>query len=571
MHYEDFVLHLDATGDGKGVARVVSSPAGEAEGHFEVPCAASGDLPHLVRDTAEYFTRTRERRGGRKNGLRNVALEAGDDPPPPSLRLLGKCLFDAVFVGEVRSRLDQSLGYVRATPDTGLRLRIQTSVADAQAVRLHCLPWELLYRADEGAYLGLDPRTPIVRHLRVAQPPRRCPSPGTLRVLALSSSPDGLGALGLDAEQKDLADAWHTVQGVEVEPFDNAEICQLRDHVRAKDVAVLHFMGHGELPRSGSAGVLFFENARGEPVAVDGSVLADQLRDCTSLRLVFLNACESAAVATSGFGSGVATAFLEAGVPAVVAMQFPVSDDVALAFCRTVYRRLAAGQAIDEAVVEGRLAIRSQFPTSMEWATPVLFLRSLDGRVIEFQRPQPGLPPEPPAAAASHAKSSRSWMAGVAITGAMILVPMAGRFLPERQTPPGAAPADTTIQPAISTPPDSTTAEQTTGTGSAATLDQLPERPPPRDQKPAAPTSHTIADGESVYLAEIATDVTASFNTDFSTTYLELTLAPDGGNMMRKSMLKPETLVLEGSGKAVHVLGIDWNNRTVRVKARTPG
>ena len=46
------------------------------------------------------------------------------------------------------------------------------------------------------------------------------------------------------------------------------------------------------------------------------------------------------------------------GMPAVVAMRGPVPDIAAVAFSRTFYQRLAAGDPIEAAVTEGRLAIQ---------------------------------------------------------------------------------------------------------------------------------------------------------------------------------------------------------------------
>jgi hypothetical protein len=66
-------------------------------------------------------------------------------------------------------------------------------------------------------------------------------------------------------------------------------------------------------------------------------------------------------------------------------MQRPIGDTAAIAFSDAFYRRLAAGDSVDEALVEGRQAIHSEVPNSIEWATPALFVRVPDGTV--FQRP----------------------------------------------------------------------------------------------------------------------------------------------------------------------------------------
>ena len=49
-------------------------------------------------------------------------------------------------------------------------------------------------------------------------------------------------------------------------------------------------------------------------------------------------------------------ALLEAGLPAVVAMQYKIWDEAAVAFSRSLYQALAVGLSLDEAVSAGRLA-----------------------------------------------------------------------------------------------------------------------------------------------------------------------------------------------------------------------
>ena len=68
--------------------------------------------------------------------------------------------------------------------------------------------------------------------------------------------------------------------------------------------------------------------------------------------------------------SSVAPALLMAGVPAVVAMQFPIFDDSAIAFSKAFYQRLAAGELVETAVAEGRLAIYNNSRDLFDWRRP---------------------------------------------------------------------------------------------------------------------------------------------------------------------------------------------------------
>jgi hypothetical protein len=121
--------------------------------------------------------------------------------------------------------------------------------------------------------------------------------------------------------------------------------------------------------------------------------LVNKIADSLTLRLIVLNACESAA-SGDGFDpfAGVATSLVLGGLPAVVAMQSPISDQAAIAFSQAFYQRLAAGDPVDAAVAEGRQAVHSADRDNFEWATPVLFMRTPDGELypekdIVAQRP----------------------------------------------------------------------------------------------------------------------------------------------------------------------------------------
>jgi hypothetical protein len=82
--------------------------------------------------------------------------------------------------------------------------------------------------------------------------------------------------------------------------------------------------------------------------------------------------------------AGISAALVMAGVPAVVAMQFPISDRAAIEFTNCLYPRLAQGYPLDSAIAEARKAIRIADRKSLEWATPVLFMRTPDGRLFDI-------------------------------------------------------------------------------------------------------------------------------------------------------------------------------------------
>ena len=107
-----------------------------------------------------------------------------------------------------------------------------------------------------------------------------------------------------------------------------------------------------------------------------------------SLRLVVLNACEGAKGGREDILSSTAATLVQSGLPAVLAMQYDITDGAAVELAESFYDALAAGVPVDTAVTEARNAVSLANEHSLEWGTPVLYLRSADGNLFI-------LPPSP--------------------------------------------------------------------------------------------------------------------------------------------------------------------------------
>lgn len=381
---------------------MLASPAGEGEAPFRLP-GTPGEWLHL--------------RSGLARSLRHLVPEEGS-PASGAPWQTGEALFRALFSGQPGLLLAHSLG---SSGERGLRLRLRfrLDTDDPRLALLHSLPWELLYKADSRDFLGLSRQTPIVRSLEVPRPVPALPLPSPLRILAVPALPEGTVHLDLDLERRNLEEAWAAHPDVEIVLLDKPGPSGLRQALLEAPFHVIHFMGHGEMDPATGRGVLFFAGVDGTRIRVSGESLAALLKDVRTVRLVFLNACESGRTpdgAEVDPFAGVATALVLGGIPAVVAMQLPVSDAAAIVFSRTVYERLAAGDLLDAAVAEGRLALYTEFPDSVEWAVPVLFSRIPDGRLfrrsgltgsreIVRRTMQPALPA---------LRRARRWLAGAA-------------------------------------------------------------------------------------------------------------------------------------------------------------
>ena len=312
---------------------------------------------------------------------------------------LGKVLADLLFPAGVRGFLDRSRE--KLAKDEGLRVRLKL---DQYA--LVDLPWEYVYLPSPGTsanyqgadgFLVLDRGISLVRYEILGQAPGVLDpvSGGALRLVALSASPKeaGLATLNLATEQQNIEQALKDLNGIQVEFYPDATIATLLDAV-AHDVHIFHFAGHGKFEGDlGAAygtiegqGYLLLTNAAGQPARLSGEKLAINLKG-RGIRLAILGACEGGRRDEINPWTGVAPALTKASIPAVVGMQYTIRDANAVAFSRQFYRALAAGQPIDAAVTEGRLAIFNQTDDSeRDWGVPVLYLRAEEEEGVLFPK-----------------------------------------------------------------------------------------------------------------------------------------------------------------------------------------
>jgi tetratricopeptide (TPR) repeat protein len=316
--------------------------------------------------------------------LRNLGGDA-DGGPAGSPQAVGDRLFRTLFSGSVLENFLLSLGRVETEADSGLRIRLLLDPSLPDLPEISSLPWELLYRADTRDFLARNPLTPLVRYLEVPRLTAPAPLVSSLRILVVRSLPSDQDSLDLDSERDALIKAWGGQSRVDIDVLDQPTLLALRRKLMSQPYHVLHFMGHGDFDAETGEGALVFEDTAGRSAMVRGQTLAEALKDSRWLRLVVLNACDTAQLprrrGQDPF-SGVASALILAGLPAVVAMQFPISDEAAQIFSQHFYAALASGFPVDAAAAEGRLAIHLSFPTSWEWATPALFMSVPDGRIL---------------------------------------------------------------------------------------------------------------------------------------------------------------------------------------------
>jgi predicted metalloprotease len=359
--YEDFQLRIERNGPHHYRVFASTSDGRTARSDFQLPLS-DGELDAFV-------------------GRLNQAIGLSD-PAPTSmndLERIGSTLFKALFNGDVAEVYHETKGGADIA-QRGLRITLVLS----DTPELMRLPWEFLFRAPR--FLAQSATTPVARSLDLPSARRPLKADLPIKVLGVVSSPAGYLKLDTDEERRRLDTALADLKAaglVHLEWLDQpTRIALERRIAQQDDIHVIHFIGHGSYSSDTELGTLVLEDGDGGPAEVSGTELGTLLQDEKSLRLVVLNSCEGARVSHVDPFSGVATGLLEFDIPAVVGMQFQISDAAAIAFSDALYTELANGVPVDAAMARARRAIRG-----VEFGTPVLFLRATDAQLFDLPTP----------------------------------------------------------------------------------------------------------------------------------------------------------------------------------------
>ncbi|MGY4295099.1 hypothetical protein ACVWXN_003194 [Bradyrhizobium sp. i1.4.4] len=335
--------------------------------------------------------------------LENAILRGDDGKRGPvtrseqALRHFGNELFRCIFVdsGPIRDAYARSRGTLK---NGDQRLRIKLLLGAPELARL---PWEYLYDdAEAPPYVSL--KLPVIRSFEMAGESQMMPVQGPLRILGMIANPatEDWPALDEAAERRRITAAIDKLEKegrIAFEWVSGGTGIDLMNKWREGPWHIFHFIGHGgiehptgtEEPSENveDTGYIVLNDENGRPVKKFGSDLEVLFAGAGgSLRLAVLNCCDSATADKRNERGSPAMALLRSGLPAVVAMQYPIRDSSSIRLSEGFYRALASNAPVDEAITVARQYIRND--SRIEWGIPVLYMRSPDGRIFEIgQRP----------------------------------------------------------------------------------------------------------------------------------------------------------------------------------------
>jgi MoxR-like ATPase/tetratricopeptide (TPR) repeat protein len=360
--YQDFEIHIQ-----------------RGPSAFDVT-ATGGD--RTARSPLHYDWRTDPVTEKMLQGLRPTGLDPG------LLKEFGHRLFDVLFQEEIRSLFyqlkDEAL---RAGQGLKLLLRVDDP-------GLAALPWEYLWDPRVEGFVAIDSETPLVRYVVPPEPLPPFPVAAPLRVLVVISNPGQhsrdlyISPLDVQAEQEKLQRALAELTGAGLVQLrflhdeEQATPGAIRRLMRDLRPHVFHFIGHGgyeETEGDEARPFLILENEDQSPRRIYGEGFRAFFVGFNETKLVILNACDTTRLVPK---------LVNEGIAAVVAMQQPITDDVAASFSEEFYQALASNNPISAAVSETRRAIYQDFPSFPgTWGFPVVFLTDRQGVVFDLRAP----------------------------------------------------------------------------------------------------------------------------------------------------------------------------------------
>lgn len=314
----------------------------------------------------------------------------------PDIQAVGQALHKALLPSAIQEPFKSALSGA-----TNPVIQLQLEIEDEN---IAVLPWE--YSFDGNQFLGLNPRTPIVRSLRTDQRPQTMPVEGPVRILFLFPSPNDYPDLKPDlmAEKvrgwfSDLQDGVRPNLEIDILPY--ATLIALMRRLRTSEFHILHYLGFSEYDHAARKPQLVFEEENGRARKVSDIELSELLfREdrgrlegrARALRLVTLLDIEKPAGMSQGYTPAFATNLIKSGIPAAIATQFSLPQSLAWHFSTHFYQEIfKAKQPIDIAASAGRIAIHDWQETqksqgkaqgvSGAWGSPILSMQTSDGQI----------------------------------------------------------------------------------------------------------------------------------------------------------------------------------------------
>lgn len=295
---------------------------------------------------------------------------------------LQRSLIDRLLDATIRDRRDPDDRLAKTLFELFVPSGLKGSAADQRNLQLvldegsAVYPWELLVDGrGVGSAIGIG--AGLLRQLRVDDV-EVVSHPEENRVLVVGDPPSSMRELPAAVREATEVAAtfqnrgWSVVSQIR-DARDGISASTIVQALMTHDLRIVHLAGHGvyDAKRPLRSGMVL----GGKPGDADDPEVLLTAAEVRQMRLkpelVFINCCHTGRIEKTPYhrlAANLATAFIQAGVKAVVAAGWPVADQAAEVFSQTFYRKLLSGHEFGEAVKEARRRTRDAYPASMTWA-----------------------------------------------------------------------------------------------------------------------------------------------------------------------------------------------------------
>jgi hypothetical protein len=334
----------------------------------------------------------------------NIAVPVLVDDSRPALRDVGGTLTggsDERMVQEIGSHLFDFI-FQRKVLDLYTECYAgRRKLQQPLSIRLHVkhpglsyVPWETLYDKTNRFYVTTSQHTPFARAVDDDDDNSSLGGGRPIRILGMAARAKVLNGITLDlievdAEQVAIKKALGELddgQRVKLSWIPSAKARDLNRRFLKGDEGkrwdIFHFIGHGGHDPQRKMGFIVVQEDGGSRGA---RLYADDLKAFLTQpgrtpSLVVLNSCSGAQAEPGSLFSSTAAELIQGGVPAVIAMQFEISDNMGIAFSDAFYTYLADNIPIQAALTHTRAELKARH--FGEWISPVLYMRGLNGEIF---------------------------------------------------------------------------------------------------------------------------------------------------------------------------------------------
>jgi hypothetical protein len=309
---------------------------------------------------------------------------------------LGVALWNWLFDGSIRQSLERCLGMAMGQNHT-LHVKL-----DIRAPELVPIPWEVMQPQLGRPAISLGPQILFSRTVSAVAPLNTTKPDIDLRILLVTGhdevgtpqtselSPNNISSLSQEAQVlKDLLD-FSTARPLrkptekvfcQVESLVEPDLETLITTLDTGNFNVFFYMGHG-VPAS-DGGMLFLQPG----FTIRGTELS-QILVRFRIRLAVFNNCWGAQPDQQQQQviprSSLAEVMLHHGIPAVIAMRDPITDEEALSFIKILSQSLSGRQSIEQAMAVARQHLLTIYKFNQPaWISPVLYMHpQFDGQLL---------------------------------------------------------------------------------------------------------------------------------------------------------------------------------------------